>query len=103
FVEREAVNSEACVVFEPSFDGKAKTGRKGTGIYTLHAHGAPAHAGLEPEKGASAVLEMARQIEQIHQLADVEKGKTGNVCTVKGGTTTNVIPEHAELWMTVRF
>jgi glutamate carboxypeptidase len=102
-VEREAVNSEACFVFEPSFDGKVKTGRKGTGMYRLHAHGAPAHAGLEPEKGASAVLEIARQIEKIHQLADVEKGTAVNVCTVKGGTTTNVIPEHAECSIDVRF
>ena len=49
-VEREAANADACFVFEPSLDGKVKTGRKGTGMFTLRAHGVPAHAGLEPEK-----------------------------------------------------
>ena len=53
-VEREAGNSKSCFIFEPSLDGKVKTGRKGTGMFKLHAHGIPAHAGLEPEKGASA-------------------------------------------------
>ena len=68
-VEREAANAERCLVFEPSFNGAVKTGRKGTGMFTLLAHGIPAHAGLEPEKGASAILELSRQIEKIHALA----------------------------------
>ena len=57
-VERYAAKAAACFVFEPSFDGMVKTGRKGTGMYSLHAHGIPAHAGLEPEKGASSILEL---------------------------------------------
>lgn len=103
FVEREAANAASCFVFEPSIDGMVKTGRKGTGMYTLVAHGRPAHAGLEPEKGASAILEISRQIERLHALNDPEKGTTVNVCTVKGGTTTNVIPELAECSIDVRF
>ena len=99
-VEREAGNSK---IFEPSLDGKVKTGRKGTGMFKLHAHGIPAHAGLEPEKGASAILELSRQVERLHDLNDVEAGTTVNVCTVRGGTTTNVIPEHAECEIDVRF
>ena len=102
-VESEAANAEYCFVFEPSIDGMVKTGRKGTGMFGLRAHGIPAHAGLEPEKGASAILELARQIEKLNQLNDVEKGTTVNVCTIKGGTTTNVIPEHAECSIDVRF
>jgi glutamate carboxypeptidase len=102
-VEREAANAEICFVFEPSLDGRVKTGRKGTGMFTLHAHGIPAHAGLEPEKGASAILELSRQIQQLHELNDASSGTTVNVCTVKGGTTTNVIPEHAECDIDVRF
>jgi glutamate carboxypeptidase len=102
-VEREAAASELCLVFEPSFNGKVKTGRKGTGMFTLRAHGIPAHAGLEPEKGASAILELARQIEKLHELNDPAIGTTVNVCTVKGGTTTNVIPEYAECEIDVRF
>lgn len=102
-VEREAANTEFCLVFEPSLDGKVKTARKGTGIFTLHAHGVPAHAGLEPEKGANAILELSRQIEQIHKIARPDEGTTVNVTTIKGGTTTNVIPEHAECAIDVRF
>jgi len=102
-VEREAANAAACFVFEPSFDGMVKTGRKGTGMYSLRAHGIPAHAGLEPEKGASAILELSHQIEKLHSLNAPEVGTTVNVCTIKGGTTMNVIPEHAECSVDVRF
>ena len=102
-VEREAARAARCFVFEPSADGSVKTGRKGTGMYTLHAHGVPAHAGLEPENGANAVAEVARQVEPIHAVARSEIGTTVNVTTFHGGTTLNVIPEHAECEIDVRF
>jgi len=102
-VEQEAAKAERCFVVEPSADGRVKTGRKGTGMYTLRAHGVPAHAGLEPEKGANAVAELARQIETIHAVARPEIGTTVNVTTFHGGTTLNVIPEHAECEIDVRF
>ncbi len=102
-VEREARNADACFVFEPSAAGRVKTGRKGTGMFTLKAHGVPAHAGLEPEKGASAILELSRQIEKLHELNSPADGTTVNVCTMRGGTTINVIPEHAECTVDVRF
>jgi glutamate carboxypeptidase len=102
-VIREAAVAESCLIFEPSLDGKVKTGRKGTGMFTLHAHGIPAHAGLDPEKGASAILELSKQIERLHELNDLEAGTTVNVCTVRGGTTTNVIPEYADCQIDVRF
>jgi glutamate carboxypeptidase len=102
-VEAEAKKAEICLVLEPSFEGKVKTGRKGTGMFTLRAHGIPAHAGLEPEKGASAILELSRQIERIHSLNNASNGTTVNACTIKGGTTSNVIPEWAESEIDVRF
>jgi glutamate carboxypeptidase len=102
-VEREARNAETCLVFEPSSGGRVKTGRKGTGMFTIKTHGVPAHAGLEPEKGASAILELARQIEKLHELNNIPAGTTVNVCTARGGTTINVIPEHAECTVDVRF
>ncbi len=102
-LEREAANAERCLVFEPSADGKVKTGRKGTGMFTLSAHGIPAHAGLEPEKGANAIVEIARQIEKINSFANPDLGTTVNVCTINGGTTSNVIPEHAKCEIDVRF
>jgi glutamate carboxypeptidase len=102
-VEREAANAEHCPVFEPSAEGRVKTGRKGTGWYTLKAHGIPAHAGLEPEKGANSIVEIARQIERINAIENAAIGTTVNVCTIKGGTTSNVIPEHTECEIDVRF
>lgn len=102
-VEREARKSEFCLVCEPSANGKVKTGRKGTGMFQLKAHGIPAHAGLEPEKGASAILEIAKQIPKIHALNNFEKGTTANVCLITGGTASNVIPEFAECAVDARF
>ena len=102
-VEREAAASEYCLVPEPSAAGRVKTGRKGTGNFTMVAHGVPAHAGLEPEKGANAVAELARQVERIHSIADVSAGTTVNVTTFRGGTTSNVIPDRAECDIDVRF
>ncbi len=60
-------------------------------MFQLKAHGVPAHAGLEPEKGASAILEISRQIPKTpFDLNDSETGTTVNVCTIAGGTTSNV-------------
>ncbi len=102
-LESVAGDAERCYVFEPSADGKVKTGRKGTGLFTVRTHGIPAHAGLEPEKGANAIAELARHIDGIHAIANAEVGTTVNVCTIRGGTTSNVIPEHAECEADVRF
>lgn len=102
-VEREAKNAEFCLVFEPSANGKVKTGRKGTGNYILKTHGIPSHAGLEPKRGASAILEISKQIEKLHSLTDFEIGTTVSVGTIKGGTTTNVVPDEAECSIDVRF
>lgn len=102
-LERVAADAKHCFVFEPSADGKVKTGRKGTGLYGVRTRGIPAHAGLEPEKGANAIAELARHVDEIHAIADPAVGTTINVCTMKGGTTSNVIPEHAECEVDVRF
>jgi glutamate carboxypeptidase len=103
-VEREAAGAEFCLVCEPSAPGgKVKTGRKGTGMFRLKTHGIPAHAGLEPEKGASAILEIAQQIQKIHKLNNLTRGTTANVCTITGGTTSNVIPAEACCEIDVRF
>jgi len=102
-VEREAANAEFCLVCEPSANGNVKTGRKGTGMFRIKTHGIPAHAGLEPEKGASAILEISHQIQKVHKLNNPSKGTTANVCTIAGGTTSNVIPAEAECEIDVRF
>ena len=102
-VEREAGAAGTCFVLEPSADGRVKTGRKGTGMYTLRARGIPSHAGLEPEKGANAVVELAHQIPRIQDLGSPAAGTTVNVTTFHGGTTSNVIPDLAECQIDVRF
>lgn len=102
-VESEAAKAENCFVFEPSAAGKVKTGRKGTGTFTVLAHGAPSHAGLDPEKGANAVTELARQVEKIHSVARKDAGTTVNVTTFHGGAVTNVIPDLATCEIDVRF
>jgi glutamate carboxypeptidase len=103
-VEAEARNAHAVLVLEPpASGGRVKTGRKGTGIFRLEAHGCAAHAGLEPEKGASAVLELARQTERLHALNGTSGGINVNVGVFKGGTLPNVVPEDARVEVDVRF
>lgn len=102
-VEDEAKKSEYCLVFEPSENGKVKTGRKGTGGYTLKTHGIPSHAGLEPRRGASAILEISKQIEKVQDFTDFDIGTNVTVGMIKGGTATNVVPAEAECSIDVRF
>ncbi|HEX8722306.1 MAG TPA: M20 family metallopeptidase [Pyrinomonadaceae bacterium] len=103
-VEREASRAECVLVLEPPAPGgRAKTARKGTGIFTLAVEGRAAHAGLEPEKGVSAVLEIARQIEKVSGLARPEVGTTVNVGTLRGGTHANVVAAEARAEIDVRF
>jgi glutamate carboxypeptidase len=103
-VEREARAAECVLVLEPPAPGgRVKTARKGTGLFTLDVEGRASHAGLEPEKGVSAVLEIARQVERLHALARPEAGTTINVGTVSGGTHANVVPAEASAEIDVRF
>jgi glutamate carboxypeptidase len=103
-VEEEARRAGYVLVLEPSAPGgRVKTARKGTGLFTLAVEGRAAHAGLEPEKGVSAVLELARQIERIASLARPESGTTINVGTMSGGTHANVVAAEARAEIDVRF
>ncbi|HVF23465.1 MAG TPA: M20 family metallopeptidase [Pyrinomonadaceae bacterium] len=91
------------VLEPPAPGGRVKTGRKGTGIYAIKVEGKAAHAGLEPEKGASAILELARQTERLHALNFSGSGITLNVGVVHGGTRSNVVAAQAEGEIDVRF
>lgn len=93
----------ALVMEPPASGGRVKTGRKGTGIFAIKVEGKAAHAGLEPEKGASAILELARQTEQLHALNLSGSGITLNVGVVHGGTRSNVVAAEAQGEIDVRF
>lgn len=103
-VEAEAGKARCVLVLEPpASGGRVKTGRKGTGNFTIEARGIAAHAGLEPEKGASAILEIARQIERLHAMNAPSRGTTINAGVVRGGTRSNVVAAQAYVETDVRF
>jgi glutamate carboxypeptidase len=91
-------------VLEPSLGsaGKLKTARKGVGQFRLAIQGRAAHAGLAPEEGVSAVLEMAYQIQALASLNDPVQGVTVNVGTVQGGVRPNVVAPSCEAEIDVR-
>jgi len=93
----------AFVMEPPASGGRVKTSRKGTGIFAIKVEGKAAHAGLEPEKGASAILELARQTEQLHSINLSGSGITLNVGVVHGGTRSNVVAAEAHGEIDVRF
>ena len=102
--EREAQASEAVLVTEGSvgLDGRVKTGRKGGGTFVISAHGKASHSGLDFEAGASAVVEIARQIERVAGWTDLEAGVTVNPGVIHGGTVSNVVAENAYTEVDVR-
>jgi glutamate carboxypeptidase len=101
-IEQACAAAAAVLVFEASADGALKTGRKGVGIFELDARGVEAHAGLDPESGASAVDEIARLVLQLHGATDPAAGTTVNVGVVRGGTRSNVVAGTARADVDVR-
>ncbi|MER7501824.1 M20 family metallopeptidase [Nonomuraea pusilla] len=100
-IEDTARGLTATFVTEASADGGAlKTARKGTSLYTLEVHGKAAHAGLEPEKGANAGVELAHQILAIAGLG--AGGTTVTPTVLSGGTTFNTVPARATVGVDVR-
>jgi glutamate carboxypeptidase len=99
-----AKKSAAVFVLEPAYglQGALKTARKGVGEYVLRVTGKAAHAGLDFEKGHSAIVELAKQLARIHELVDIEKGITLNPGVVQGGTRSNVISAEAQAVIDVR-
>ena len=103
-VEFEARKAAQVLVLEPPAPGgSVKTARKGVGAWTVSAHGIASHAGLNPEKGASAILELARQVERLNSLNDPASGISLNVGVIRGGTRSNVVAAEAVMEVDVRF
>jgi glutamate carboxypeptidase len=103
-IEETARHAVAVLVLEPAVTGGAiKTARKGIADFVLEVDGRASHAGVEPEKGISAVVELAQQVLALKALARPAIGTTINVGVVQGGTRPNVVAAHARAEIDVRF
>ncbi|WP_328616659.1 M20 family metallopeptidase [Amycolatopsis sp. NBC_00355] len=102
-IEEEARSCDAVFVLEASADGGAlKTRRKGVSRYWIEVEGRAAHAGLEPEKGVNAGIEIAHQILAVAALADADRGTTVVPTALSAGTTTNTVPAAASVAVDAR-
>ncbi|MBJ7359008.1 MAG: M20/M25/M40 family metallo-hydrolase [Nocardioides sp.] len=102
-VEDEARAAVAALVLEASADGGAlKTERKGVSLYDVRVAGRAAHAGLEPERGVNAAVELAHQVLALAGLGDPEAGTTVTPTVTVAGTTTNTVPASGSVAVDVR-
>jgi glutamate carboxypeptidase len=102
-IERQARQADYVLVLEPpTLEGSLKTARKGVGDFSLKVKGIASHAGSQPERGVSAINELAHQILSLQELADGEQGTTVNVGIVEGGSRSNVIAAQAAAKIDVR-
>jgi glutamate carboxypeptidase len=103
-IERLARQVRRVFVLEPSLEpgGKLKTRRKGSLRFTLQVFGRAAHSGLDPEKGASAIQELASVIQTLYALAEPDRGITINVGVVAGGLRPNVVAPEARAELDIR-
>lgn len=102
--EKNAKRSTAVLVLEPGtgLTGKLKTARKGVGDFTVLVRGKASHAGVDFQAGASAVLELARQLERIAGFTQLKRGITVNPGVISGGTRSNVIAAEARAEVDMR-
>jgi glutamate carboxypeptidase len=102
--EALAKKSAGVLVLEPAagLRGAVKTARKGVGEYALRVNGVAAHAGLDPGKGHSAILELARQIAVIAKFNNLRQGLSVNLGVIRGGTRTNVVAAEGSVEIDVR-
>jgi glutamate carboxypeptidase len=103
-IERLAQESKAVFVLEPAqgLQGAYKTARKGVGDYTIRVKGVASHAGVDFERGHSAIHELAFQLETIRAFTEPERGLTVNAGVIRGGSRTNVVAAQAEAEVDVR-
>jgi len=100
--ERLALQSEAVLVLEPAQGLACKTARNGVGDYRIQVSGVASHAGVDFERGHSAVLELARVLEKVSGFTDLRIGRTVNPGVIGGGTRSNVIAASAWAEVDVR-
>jgi glutamate carboxypeptidase len=103
WLEELSKKSAYALVLEPArADGNLVNRRKGIGRYTLEFTGLAAHAGVDPEKGCSAIHELAHWVLALHGKTDYETGTTVNVGVVSGGSNANVVADNAKAEVDVR-
>ena len=102
-IEELAGSSRAVLVLEPPAGGAVKVGRKGVGTYRIRVRGRAAHAGLEPELGVNALVELARMVDEVAACSDSDLGTTVTPTVLRSGGRVNVVPDSAELQVDVRF
>ena len=102
FIKEISASAKAVLVLEATLDGKVKTGRKGTAMYQVKIHGKASHAGLEPEKGVNATIEIAHAVLAITAMENSEHGTTVVPTTLHAGNTTNTVPDLAVLDIDIR-
>ena len=95
-------NAKAVIVLEPSLNGAVKTRRKGTSNYLVRFHGVASHAGLDPERGVNALVAAAELILATQQWGDKELETSVTPTVSASGTTTNTVPDLAEVHVDVR-
>jgi glutamate carboxypeptidase len=100
--ERLALESQAVLVLEPAQGLALKTSRKGVGHFDIHVTGIASHAGVDFERGHSAILELTRQIEKIVTFTDLKRGLTVNPGVISGGSRSNVVAAEAHAEIDVR-
>ncbi|NCV45238.1 MAG: M20/M25/M40 family metallo-hydrolase [Actinobacteria bacterium] len=96
-IEEVSKKAKAVLVMEASLDGKLKIGRKGTSMYQITIHGRAAHAGLEPEKGINATVEISKIVGKLIALENRELGTSVVPTVMTSGSTTNTVPALASL------
>jgi glutamate carboxypeptidase len=103
-IRRLARRAARAFTLEPAFGraGKLKTSRKASGGFTIIVQGRAAHAGINPEEGASAILEMAHQVQRLFAMNDAARGITVNVGTIDGGLRFNVVAAEVRATVDVR-
>lgn len=103
FIEALARGAKAVLVLEaPFMNGDLKVARKGVGEYKIDVYGKAAHQGLEPENGRNAIVSAAHLIQEIIALQDWEQGTTLGPNVIRGGTVSNVVPDHVSLEVDLR-
>ena len=102
FIKEISAKAKAVLVVEATLNGKVKTGRKGTAMYQVKIHGKASHAGLEPEKGINATVEVGHAILAVSGFENKELGTTVVPTMLRSGNTTNTVPDLAVLDIDVR-